>query len=518
MLFAKNAVFKVSLPLVCALVFLSGNVVKADAPSPLPVANPPAATSVALNTYGSVPVVVLNLTQSPINLNVSTNSTSYGTALPLAAGLPGVYYPQSSGATSTFNNIVNPSASVNGTTSASLMPAVTSVTSSAPSTYDITVSNNYDWMSLFTLFPSWSKPGSYSNVQYVALNKFEVISGTPGAPLGAAAYSFNALAGYPRSDAKDSTGKGYFTSGSVLNAGTAVTTSLNLNLLAASGQNAATYKININSLGGSTSGKVPSGLNGWSILKFMHSALDVVTDVATIASGDPLGIADYIAGIPATIDGIVTDAQSGSANANITTDTAYPAKSAGVNVSATATFNDTNGEKLVAYEGDSQSLIYEVQAADGTYAKLPLIQQNAVMITTWRQKPVDNYGVELNVNSADTLFVTVLNNGVYASNQVQKYINQQASSNMSSTVKYKPTKAQAADSWKLLGILTAMAKNNPQDAHYIVEMFGIHGKYDKMKKDPNAVRSMHEELKAIFEKHKKDLPAIEQYLEKLARQ
>ena len=123
MLFAKNAVFKVSLPLVCALVFLSGNVVKADAPSPLPVANPPAATSVALNTYGSVPVVVLNLTQSPINLNVSTNSTSYGTALPLAAGLPGVYYPQSSGATSTFNNIVNPSASVNGTTSASLMPA-----------------------------------------------------------------------------------------------------------------------------------------------------------------------------------------------------------------------------------------------------------------------------------------------------------------------------------------------------------------------------------------------------------
>ena len=85
-------------------------------------------------------------------------------------------------------------------------------------------------------------------------------------------------------------------------------------------------------------------------------------------------------------------------------------------------------------------------------------------------------------------------------------------------MKYKPTKAQAADSWKLLGILTAMAKNNPQDAHYIVEMFGIHGKYDKMKKDPNAVRSMHEELKAIFEKHKKDLPAIEQYLEKLARQ
>ena len=221
--------------------------------------------------------------------------------------------------------------------------------------------------------------------------------------------------------------------------------------------------------------------------------------------------------LPATIDGIVSDVQNGSANANITTDTNYPAKSAGINVSATATFSDTNGEKLVAYEGDSQSLIYEVQGADGTYAKLPLIQQNAVMITTWRQKPVDNYGVELNVNSADTLFVTVLNNGVYASNQVQKYINQPSNSAMSSVAKYKPTKAQAADTLKILGILTAMAKNAPQDANYIVETFGIRGKYDKIKHDPNAVKTMNQELKAIFEKHSKALPAIEPYLSKLAQ-
>ncbi len=88
---------------------------------------------------------------------------------------------------------------------------------------------------------------------------------------------------------------------------------------------------------------------------------------------------------------------------------------------------------------------------------------------------------------------------------------------MSSVAKYKPTKAQAADTLKILGILTALAKNNPQDANYIVEMFGIRGKYDKMKHDPNAVRSMNAELKAIFEKHSKALPAIEPYLSKLAQ-
>jgi hypothetical protein len=176
--FSPNAVLRVALSMMLGFSLISGSIAKADAPSPLPVSNPPAATSVALNTFGSLPVVVLNLTQSPINLNISTTSTSYGTGqanlgpLPLAAGLPGVYYPQSNGTTATFNNIVKPSAPVSGTSSASLMPAVTSITSSSPSSYNIVVSNNYDWMSLFTLFPSLSKPGHYYNVQYVAINNF----------------------------------------------------------------------------------------------------------------------------------------------------------------------------------------------------------------------------------------------------------------------------------------------------------------------------------------------------------
>jgi len=73
MLFSKGTVFKVVLPLILVLSVFSGNVAQADGQSPTP------ATSefVALNTYGSLPVVVLNLTQSPINLSVSTTSPFY---------------------------------------------------------------------------------------------------------------------------------------------------------------------------------------------------------------------------------------------------------------------------------------------------------------------------------------------------------------------------------------------------------------------------------------------------------
>ena len=77
MYFAKQTLLRIALPVALALSLVSGNVVQADPPSPLPVSNPPSATSDALNTYGSFPVVVLNLTQSPINLNISTNSANY---------------------------------------------------------------------------------------------------------------------------------------------------------------------------------------------------------------------------------------------------------------------------------------------------------------------------------------------------------------------------------------------------------------------------------------------------------
>jgi len=507
MKFSRKTILKFGLPLVLAVSAFSGSIAQADdGQSP----TPPTATSVALNTYGSLPVVVLNLTQSPINLNLSTNSSAYGQSLPLAAGLPGVYYPNN-GSTSTFTNIVNPSTAVNGTTSASLMPISTTVAASNVTTF----SNDYSWMSLFTVFPSWTQPsGLYEYVQYVALSNVNNV--------GAAANSYNVLAGYPSGNAKNITkinpqspnGCDY-TNASALTTKGSVVTSMNLNLMDTSGAAAATYKININSLGGGTTGGVPIPQTGFSILKAMHSVLNIVTDIAVTASGDPLGIIDFIAGIPATIKGIATDItnNSNNVNSNVTTDVAYPATNKGINVTATATFNGASAQ-LTAISGDSQSLMYEVQA--GANQTIPLMQQNAVFVTTWRQSPGNNYGVTL-PNAADTLFVTVLNQGVATSNKMQQHINKPANAQIAGGAKYNPTKEQAQDSAKILEILNAISKKNPQDVKAIVDIFGISGKYDQIKNDPNQMKTLNVELKTIFEKHRTDLPAIEQYLTKLAQ-
>lgn len=527
MSFGKKTMFKTVLPLVIALRVFSGFVAVAEGATP--------ANSVALNTYGSLPVIVLNLTQSPINMNISTTSNAYGsTSLPLAIGLPGVYYSQGNGATAMLNNIVSPTSPVNGTTSASLMPAITSVAtdSSTPIT-------NYNFMSLFTVFPSWSQPANFNHVQYVSL-------GGLNASFGAAAVpgNYSVLAGYPNTDPKKANTSNV--SAYALNAGQPVTTSINLNLLAAAGQlpglsagqPAATYKINIDSLGALTSGGVDIPQNGISILGAMHSVLNLVTDIATCASGDPLGIIDFIAGIPATIDGIVTtivnanqstnvniatdnSAPASTSPVNVTTTTPYPAKTSGILVSATATFNDGNNETLAPYTGttgspfagDAQSQIYAVTSA--TNPNLPLLQQNYIAVTTWRQSPDLNTGSVL-PNAADTLFVTVMNEGMYTANQLQQYINNSSTVQTTGVAKYKPTKEHAQDTFKILGILTALYKNHPQDAKAIVEMFGMRGKYQTIKKDPNALRTLDTELKTIFEKYSKELPVVEQYLTKLA--
>jgi hypothetical protein len=99
---------------------------------------------------------------------------------------------------------------------------------------------------------------------------------------------------------------------------------------------------------------------------------------------------------------------------------------------------------------------------------------------------------------------------------VQQYINLRNKQG-STTAKYTPTKEQAQDSTKILAILHAIAKNNPQDAQKIIGMFGVRGAYKQMKHDPSAMNNLHIELKAIFEKHSKELPALEPYLAKLAQ-
>lgn len=502
-IFKKN-ICRFGLPLVLAVSAFSGTIAEADGQMP----TPPAATSVALNTYGSLPVVMLNLTQSPMNLNILTSTPGSYTKLPAAIGLPGVYYYESSGMTTTLSNILTPTINPGGisdTSHSSLLPAATI----NPTTNVTTYNGNFGWMSMFTLFPSWTQPATYNNVQYVALSDVN--------NLGAAAYQYNVVSGYPDGNGKNATTNGHFTSALALNAGQPTVTTLKMFMLNTTGVVQTAYNIKINSLGGGTPGSVSVPSTGFSILGALHSVLNVVTDIATCASGDPLGIIDFIAGLPATIDGIVTDVSNNSngVNVNITTNTAYPATSKGINVTASADpVNTPNGQILTAVSGDSQSLMYEVQST--TTSQLPLIQQNAVFVTTWRQSPADNYGVTL-PNGADTLFVVVLNEGLYAASNIQQSVNNNSTAQMAGGAKYKPTAAQAQDSAKIHGILTAISQKNPQDAKTIIGMFGIHGTYDKIKNDPNALKNLKADLKTIFTKYQKDLPAIEQYLAKIAQ-
>ena len=515
MLFLKKFLFKVVPPLVLSVCLLSGVGAKtADAAAP--------PNSVELNTYGSLPVIVLNLTQSAVDLTLSTNSSFYTTGkmpFPLVVGLPGIYYTGgggtisspgtfftgSGGATSTLANIANSNAL--SQSNASLNPL------GSLQKNNFTFSNNYDWMSLFTVFPSWTTPGSYTNMQYVALSNLNNV--------GAAANSYNVVSGYPTGNGKNATVKGDFTSGSVLNAGNAAVTSINLNLrnVPAPGSEAitygATYTVAINSKGAGTPGNPPSGLTAASILGALHTALDIISDAAVLASGDPLGIIDYIAGVPATIEGMVDNA---NANAYTTTDASYKAASAGIYVTAAATFNQAfpqtfipyTGTSTSPYQGDSQSQIFEVST---TSSSLPLALQNYIAFTTWRQMPSNTGSTER--TSADTLIVTILNNGVYASNQIQQYLN--GTSSAIGSTRYSPTKEQAQDTLNLLTILTALSKNHPQDANTILGMFGMRGKYPGIKHDQGALHNMNNELKAIFEKHKSELPAIVPYLTKLER-
>lgn len=502
MIFSGGTMLRIALSLVLALSVFSGTVAAADGQAP----TPPTATSVALNTYGSLPVVVLNLTQSPINMNMSFNGPNGyggGGGLPIAAGLPGVYYLNNN-QTATFANILTPNLTPSNSGNFSLNPLA-----AVDSQNNITFSKNSGWMSMFTTFPSWTYNGMYKYVQFVKL-------GNSLDNQGAAAYNSEVLTGYPSSNAKNITSNFGSVNALALNAGQSAVATLKLNLLNPNGTVLAAYDININSLGGGTSGSVAIPQSGFSILKALHTVADLVSDGMESLEGDPLAIIDLIDGVAGTVDGIVTTvSNANSTNVNITTDKAYPATTKGINVTAAADpASFPGGATLTAYSGDSQSLMYEVQGAANQ--QLPLTQQNAVFVTTWRQSPVNNYGVNL-PNSADMLFVVVLNQAVYAANQVQQYINNSAPTQMAGGAKYQPTKAQAQDSAKILEIMTAIAKKNPQDAKLIIDLFGVRGKYGQSKNDPAAMKDLGVQLKTVFEKYKNEVPAIGQYLTKLAQ-
>lgn len=464
---------------------------------------PPTATAVQLQTYGALPVVTLNLTQSLMNINVNTNQSAIYTqgGFPLAAGLPGVYYPRQDGFTSTFNNVTNPGVNVDGVTTASLMPLAAPAV--APAT-GFTYKNDFSFMSLFTMFPSWSNINNYDYTQYVSMTNLK--------NQGAAADSYKVLAGYLDSNAKDmndSRGGIYSYAHSMGNSSNAC---INLNVLpngAGDPQTGYLYTLNIKSLGGSGNNGYQPGSKGVSAWQLLGYTLDAMVDVTALAEGDPLGIAAMLYGAVDSIHNMV-----GQLSINNKTNNVYTAKYQGINVSAAPAISNTYAQ-LVLTQGDNNALMYTVQPADPAQT-LPLSQQNAVIITTWRQMP-QNTGSASDFSSADLLIVAVLNQAVFASQQLQQYVNGSAPQTVTAALKYRPTKEQAQDSTSLLSILTAIEKANPAHAGHIIKMFGIHGNYEKIQLDPKALATLDMELVAILEAHKKDIPLIRPYLTKLVQ-
>ena len=506
MYLSKGIICKIVVPLALSFCLISGNSAWAA---------PADGTAIQLQTYGVLPAMVLNLTQSPINMTISNNQgNNYSSnGFPIAAGWSGVYYPNGSGVTPTIANMMPASSSPS-----SLMPVVTSVAPLAqPSGIKGTVTpidtvtwnQNNSYMNLFTLFPSWTNNNGATNygwTQWVAMSNLN----NKGAAAGS---GFTTLGGAPDGDVGNIKKPYYYGDAYSQGATSQSMSTINMNLLT-NGQTTATYNININCFGSGTSGYVAPQKS--SLLDTLNTILNVVVDVSTlIAFDDPVALLAIATGIPGTISGMSDNAP--------TSNLPYPASNAGVFVSASAALNIPGTQavfNLAANQGEQpypDSLTYQVQAPAGSTATLPLEQQNTVLITTWRQYPGNTLAGEH--GSVDTLIVAVLNEGVYASNQVQQYINlkNKQPSQSSTTAKYVPTKEQAQDSTKILAILHAIAKNNPQDAQKIIGMFGVRGTYKQMKHDPSAMNNLHIELKSILEKHGKELPALEPYLAKLAQ-
>lgn len=479
---SRAAILKLFLSLVLALNVFSGGTAKADAP--------PAGTAVQLQTYGTLPVMVVNLTRSAINYNVSTNQAAVYTNgnFPIAIGLPGWYYVQGNGSTRLFSNPTTPAIPPSGATNASLQPAV--------ETSANTVNANYSFMTAFNLFPSWSGSVSYNGTSYYAFsypNGGNSLGSTPGpssSPLPR--YIATSQTAYAQSMANPSL------------------CSLNLNVLSPAGEtNPPGYIININSLGGQTSAYQPPSYDK-APTDWFDVALTILVDIDTLAEPNPITVADMLYGIYSTFSDIIEASESPN-----TTNQPYPAKYKGINVSAALAAN-TGGATLSLTGGANNYLVYETKPANPT-ATLPLDQQNTLLVFTWRASPANTSTTER--NAADTLIVVVINKGVYAASQVQQYLNNPfASQATTAKLQYKPTKQQAADSLKILGILTAIAKKDPQDAQRIIDMFGVHGQYANMQHDPNAAARKKEMLKEVFEKHRQEIPEIQYYLAKLAQQ
>jgi hypothetical protein len=473
MYFFKGTVLKVVLPLVLALNIFPGTFAEAAA---IP--------TVQLQTYGVLPVMVVNLTQSPINYNISfSNASAYTQAqAPVAIGLHGWSYIASGNATALFNNPTTPNTTPSGVTNPSLSPAVFSAPGVAP-VYSL--NQNYSFLNSFALFPSWNNRVSFPDTNYLTAYVAPGAT-TLGAAIGPSGNVINNIGPI------NSTAYGQ----SMANTSTC---NINLNLQGTSG--VATYQVQIVSEGGQTGAYQPAQSNG-NPIDWWDTTLKIIGDIDSLATKDPVAIGVGILGIPDTIRGI---ADSYNTNSNLT-NKPYPATYKGIEVAATAVSLPT-GATFSSTNGNSDYSVYETNSPQPD-------QDNYLFFATWRQKGPGNTSMPDRL-SADNLVVVVINKGLITANQTQQFLNNNALTQ--SAMHYKPTKEQAEDSLKILAILTAISKKSPQDAKTIFDLFGFNGEYEKTKNNPNAVANAKVKLKEVLEKYQRELPVIEPYLVKLAQ-
>jgi len=465
------------------LAVVSGSIAQAAAPA----SPPPAGTAVQLQTYGVLPVMVMNLTQVPINFNISTNQAAAYTKAntPIAIGLSGVAYPQGGGTTPWFSNPTTPTTTPSGSTNASLQP-VASASGAASNT-------NFSFLNAFAMFPSWSGTVNFPGTAYVPYtygSSGASMGGTPGSQETGNYYNYTPQAAYGQSMA------------------TASTSSINLSPVSSSGSPLAGYVININSLGGATSAYQSQQSSFPPQQDWVEDILTLLVDIETIAEPSPIGIADMVYGIYKSIKEMLDSGSESYTNAP------YPATYKGINVTA-ALAPGNNALTLPLTSGNSSYLVYETNPTNST-TSLPLEQQNAVIVYTWRTSPQNTSTNER--NSADTLVVMVINQAVYAANQMQQTLNNVSPSKVGTgKLQYKPSKDQAQDSFKLLAIMEEIHKKSPQDAKQLIDTFGMRGQSGKAKQDPTTQAAIKKTLKEVFEKHRGEIPAIEHYLAKLPR-
>jgi len=470
-----------------ALIVFSGALTQSSAAAPTP-------TPIQVQTFGTLPVMVFNFTQSAITINlVPSLSNVYTSAgFPMGVGLSGVYYVDQGTGMAPVPSLTNPR--ING-----LSPFVTN-----GNQYNA----NNDFMQMFTLFPSWSATSANS----AAMRDCTMVSG--GQPSANTAGVIVKYADYNNYTMNKGSNAGTLYAHDSANPSS---TAIKLSLVdPAIGSKFASYDININNLGKGTSAFQAEPANASP--DYLQTMLEIAIDAESIITGDPLGIIAIFAGIPATVQNISEAVNNNAFNSVYKFPDKNPVSSKGVTVLAANDPTFTGGGTVTYNKGDSDSSLYNVLSDPNdpqSYANLPLPQQNFVYVRTFRQAPPSNGGAT-QLSSADLLMVFVVNEAVYSANQTQQLINNPSPAlRVAAKAPYKPTKAQAEDSLKILKIITDIHKANPQDAKQLIAMFGTQGTYKNSKKDAVALGKIKIQLIEIFEKHKKDLPAINEYLTKL---